>query len=183
MPGSVKGDPWKGAVAGMLGGILASFAMNRVHALWTAIEEDGSAARRKKEQGGQLEKGRQQRKEKSSDEPSATEKAAQRAARLIDVRLDRSERKKAGVFFHYAFGATLGALYGAAAEAAPRVAAGGGLPFGTAVWIAADEIGTPAAGLAPPPSELPLSVHLQSLAAHFAFGATTELVRRALRGS
>jgi hypothetical protein len=167
----------------MLGGMLASFAMNRVHALWTSIEEDESAARRKKEQGGQLEKGRQQRRETSSDEPSATEKAAQRAAKLIHVRLDRSARKKAGVLFHYAFGATLGALYGAAAEAAPSLTTGAGAPFGTAVWIAADEIGTPAAGLAPPSSELPLSVHLQSLAAHIAFGATTEIVRRALRSS
>ena len=62
----VRREYWKGAVAGMLGGILASFAMNRVHALWTSIEEDESAARRKKEQGGQLEKGRQQRRETSS---------------------------------------------------------------------------------------------------------------------
>ncbi|MDQ6892997.1 MAG: DUF1440 domain-containing protein [Acidobacteriota bacterium] len=178
----MKTSPWRGALAGLAGGIVASFAMNRVHALWTTVEKGEEAARRKKEQGGQLEKGRQQRQGGSEDEGSATEKAADGLAGLFDVELDRSDRKTAGSLLHYTFGGAVGAIYGAAAEIAPAVTNGAGVPFGTSVWLAADEIGTPSAGLAKPPSEYPLSVHLQSLAAHVAYGAVTELVRRLLRG-
>jgi putative membrane protein len=49
------------------------------------------------------------------------------------------------------------------------------------VWLGADEIGVPAAGLSGPPTQYPLSVHLNALAGHIAYGMTTELVRRRVR--
>jgi putative membrane protein len=55
-----------------------------------------------------------------------------------------------------------------------------GIPFGAAVWLVADEVGVPAAGLANGPAEYPLSTHASALAAHVVYGATTELVRRNL---
>ena len=55
-----------------------------------------------------------------------------------------------------------------------------GIPFGAALWLAADEIGVPAAGLAKGPAEYPVSKHASALAAHLVYGATTELVRRGL---
>lgn len=54
---------------------------------------------------------------------------------------------------HYAFGAATGAAYGAAAEVLPSLTAGAGFPFGGAVWLAADEVVTPALGLSKKPTE------------------------------
>jgi putative membrane protein len=56
-----------------------------------------------------------------------------------------------------------------------------GLPFGTALWLAGDEIAVPALGLSGNPLEYPVSSHLQALAAHCIYGVTTDLVRRAMR--
>jgi putative membrane protein len=91
------------------------------------------------------------------------------------------ERELAGPAVHYAFGAAVGGAYGLLAELAPATAGGGGLPFGTAVWLAADEAALPALGLSPPPTEYPLSSHAHSLASHWIYGVTTDLVRRLVR--
>jgi len=42
-----------------------------------------------------------------------------------------------------AFGTLMGAAYGAMAEIAPFSTTGGGLPFGLALWLGADEIAVP----------------------------------------
>jgi uncharacterized membrane protein YagU involved in acid resistance len=78
-------------------------------------------------------------------------------------------------------GATSGAIYGVAAELAPEVTVGAGIPFGTAVWLAVDEGVVPLLGLSKAPTEYPLSTHIYALASHFVYGFTTEVVRRALR--
>ena len=79
---------------------------------------------------------------------------------------------------HYAFGGALGAIYGAAAARTPDITAGGGLPFGASVWLIADELGMPMAGLAKAPTEYPLKDHLTTFASHLVFGALTDGVRR-----
>jgi uncharacterized membrane protein YagU involved in acid resistance len=84
----------------------------------------------------------------------------------------------AGELVHYAFGGAIGAIYGAAAAKTPDVTAWGGLPFGATVWLIADEMGVPLAGLSKAPTEYPLSKHASALAAHLVYGATTEAVRR-----
>lgn len=78
---------------------------------------------------------------------------------------------------HYAFGGSVGAIYGATAVRNPDVTAWGGVPFGAAVWLIADEMGVPLTGLSKPPTEYPLKDHASALAAHLIYGATTESVR------
>jgi hypothetical protein len=79
-----------------------------------------------------------------SDEP-ATMQAASAAARAIAGRsLTEREKRVGGPVVHYGFGAAVGAIYAIAAELRPDTAAAAGLPFGAAVWLAADEIGVPA---------------------------------------
>ncbi len=78
-------------------------------------------------------------------------------------------------------GATSGAIYGAMAELLPSVTLGAGLPFGTAVWLIADEATLPALGLAKSPTEVPVSKHAYALASHFVYGLTTDIVRRVVR--
>ena len=115
-----------------------------------------------------------------SDEP-ATRKAASRAAEAVAGRsLDERQKAVAGPIAHHLFGALVGALYGAAASRLPAVAAGGGMPYGAVVWLAAAEIGLPLTGLSRRPGAYPASRHGTSLASHLVFGATVEAVRRVM---
>jgi len=147
---------WKGAVAGVVGGLVASWMMNRF-------------------QG--------QSQQPSEDEDATTKTADAIAEATLDRKLSKSERQAAAPIVHYGFGSTMGALYGAVAEVAPGAAAGWGVPFGTAVWLGADEIAVPLLGFADGPGEYPLSTHASALAAHLVYGVTADLVRRGVRAT
>ena len=90
-------------------------------------------------------------------------------------------KQLAGEFVHLAFGALNGALYGAAVEINPRLRRGGGVPFGLAVWALADEGIVPALGLSRSAREAAFGLHAYSILSHVVYGATTELVRKAVR--
>jgi hypothetical protein len=92
----------------------------------------------------------------------------------------QDEKKVAGPAVHYAFGSTMGALYGIAAELTPRSSAAWGLPFGAALWFGADEVAIPALGLSGE-SQPKISTHASALAAHLVYGLTTDSVRRVVR--
>jgi hypothetical protein len=100
---------------------------------------------------------------------------------LFDHKLTESEKKIAGPAVHYILGTGVGGLYGAAAEIAPKVTAGKGLPFGAAFWLVVDEGAVPLLGLSKGPSDYPLSTHAYALSSHFVYGLTAEVVRRAVR--
>lgn len=98
-------------------------------------------------------------------------------------RLSEAEKRVGGSLVHYAFGDATGAFYGVLCETRPEAAVGGGLPFGAAVWLVADEVGVPLAGFADNPLQYPVARHASALATHLAFGATVEAARRMLLGS
>ena len=100
---------------------------------------------------------------------------------VVSCHSSAEEVETAGTAVHYAFGISMGALYGVGAEFVPMITAGRGVPFGISVWLGADEGVVPALGLSKSPKEYPLSVHAYSLASHAVYGLTTELVRRAIR--
>jgi putative membrane protein len=114
---------------------------------------------------------------------ATVEAAAWISRALLGRDLTPDERKVAGPLLHYLSGAVAGAAYGVLAEMAPRVTAGGGVPFGLAVWLAADEGIVPLLGLTPPPQDNPPHRHLLAAMAHCVYGGTTEAVRRGLRGT
>lgn len=157
-------------ISGLVGGLVAAFAMERFQRALGRISPDiGGAA------GGG---GQQYRKPQS--EP-ANFKAADVIARTATGRPLAPENKRAaGAVIHYAFGGAVGAIYGAAAVRTPDVTAWGGLPFGATMWLIADEIGMPASGLARSPSAYPVRDHATTLTSHLIYGATTEAVRRCL---
>jgi hypothetical protein len=97
--------------------------------------------------------------------------------------IDPATRELVGFLTHYAFGGTAGAAYGALTERTQRASTLTGLTYGTAVWAVADEIAIPALGLADSPLRSPPAAHAYALVGHFAYGVTTELVRRMLRGN
>lgn len=163
---------WKGAFAGIVGGLVASWVMNQFQSGLSKV------AQALAHDGGQPQRGQ------SSDDEDATMKTAEAIAEaVLDRGLTRSEKQAAGPVVHYAFGSTVGAVYGAVAELAPGAAAAWGLPFGTTVWLGADEIAVPVLGLSKAPAEYPLSTHASALAAHLVYGLTTDLVRRGVRAT
>lgn len=180
------GDVAKGMVAGMVGGFVASLVMNQFQQALQKLmegEERGHGAQ-SMQQGAPRHGAGEMLRERgvdSSDDDAAERTASAISVGVFDRALTESEKETAGTAVHYAFGTGTGALYGAAVELAPALTAGAGVPFGAAVWLAADEGLVPLLGLSKSPTEYPLSTHLYALASHFVYGLTTELVRRAVR--
>jgi putative membrane protein len=183
-------DIIRGLAAGIIGGIAGAWMMDQYHKLAAGFQsqEDGSADQqgsgRSGPQGGRQKSGQDigSEHQQQSDSGPATEKAA--AAVItggLGYRMSKEQKQLAGTGMHYGFGASVGGLYGALAEAAPSATIGMGLPYGAGVWLAADEIAVPALGLARPPQEHPLSTHISALASHLIFGLTLEIVRRLVR--
>ena len=175
-----EGNVWKGLVAGLAGGLVASWTMNQFQAAWTRIQEGSEKPHGAQSmQPAEGSKGNQQDAKEQDD---ATVKAAKIiSTEVLGHELQESEKKPAGAAVHYAFGTLSGGLYGALAEVTPQVTTGGGVPFGAAFWLLADEISVPLLGLSKGPSEYPVSTHAYALASHLVYGATAELSRRAIR--
>jgi hypothetical protein len=161
----------KGAAAGALGGLVASWAMNELSSLIQKAAEAAANGNKRKAQGN----GQQQQEDPTA---ATAEKISETVA---GIKLNKEQKEKAGTVVHYAFGALMGGVYGAAAEVLPAVKSAAGLPYGVALFVGADEVALPALGLAKKPTEYPLSRHLSGLAQHLVYGVTTEFVRRTLR--
>ena len=114
------------------------------------------------------------------EEPTVTAAEAI-SRRYFEHDLTEGEKRIVGPAVHYAYGSLVGAMYGGLAELLPSVSMGMGLPFGATLWLLGDEIAVPALGLGKGPTEIPAEKHADSLAGHFAYGATTDLLRRVLR--
>jgi putative membrane protein len=174
------GSIWKGVVAGLAGGLLASWTMNQFQAAWTKLAENSE-----KPHGAQAMQPTQGSKgdgQDTKEQDDATVETAKVISReIFGHALEESEKRAAGAAVHYAFGTVTGGVYGALAEISPQVTTVGGLPFGAAFWLLADEITVPSLGLSKGPTAYPLSTHVYALASHLVYGMTTEFSRRALR--
>jgi uncharacterized membrane protein YagU involved in acid resistance len=176
-----NGNIWKGIVAGLAGGVVASWTMNQFQAAWTHLAENSEKPHGAQSmQPAQGSSGDQSQDMQEQDD--ATVKAAEAISEgVFGHELEESEKKPAGAAVHYALGISTGALYGAVAEVAPQVTSVVGLPFGAAFWLIGDEVSVPLLGLSKGPTEYPLSTHAYALASHLVYGATAELSRRAVR--
>lgn len=173
-------DVLRGIFAGMLAGAAASWMMNQFQQMQPA-QSGGSG-------GGPSEPTEPRRASgpetqgQSTEEESATVKTAQLISRrLFDHDLSPEEQQWAGPAVHYAYGTLMGGLYGGLAEVLPAVGAGMGIPYGTLLWIAGDEIAMPAMGIGKKPTEVALETHADAFATHLCYGITTDLLRRILR--
>jgi hypothetical protein len=170
---------WGGLAAGAIGGAVGSSAMVLFNHLLGA-SGFGSEDLGRREQHRRIDAKPNDADGTIADEP-ATEKAASNIYQTATGEaLDEPEKRTAGLLLHHAFGAAVGAIYGAAASRVPQLAAGGGVPYGVLVWLAAAETGLPLAGLSRSPASYRWERHAASLATHLAFGATVEAVRRTL---
>jgi uncharacterized membrane protein YagU involved in acid resistance len=161
---------WKGLVAGVVGGIVASWAMDRFQYWWLSF---GSGDERQLQQT--------QPDENIRDEPATVKTASVISERVFGHALTVKEKELAGPAVHYAVGTTAGAVYGVAAEYEPYVTNLTGIPFGATFWMVVDEGALPLLGLAKGPTAYPISNHAYALASHLVFGLTAEVVRSAVR--
>ena len=192
--GSDDGDVWKGFAAGLIGGLVASWTMNRFQDVWTKVAKGIESRSENQVYNGSgeyaedLEKTSVTQELEFASEPEVPDDTTIRAASAIsegifDHKLTPGEKKIAGTAVHYLLGTGVGGLYGAAAELAPNVTTGGGLPFGAVFWLVVDEGAVPLLGLSEGPMAYPLSIHGYALSSHFVYGLTAEMVRRAVRGA
>ena len=165
-------DIGAGIVAGVVGGLLASWVMNEFMA------GPGTALSKGVETPAE-----QRLLEMQSDGEDATMKVADRIEEIVTggQHLTHEQREKAGPVVHYAFGALMGGVYGGLAEVSTAATAGFGTTFGSALFAGADLFGVPAMGFSQPAKKFPASSYATPLAAHLVYGATTELVRRLVR--
>jgi putative membrane protein len=152
---------WKGFLAGALAGLAASFAMSQFHALFQKAES--SAAQK--------------------EEDSTVRAASAISESIFHHHLTSDQKQRAGPAVHYSFGASVAAIYGAAAEFIPLVRTGWGLLFGAAVWLGAHVITVPALGLSEPVTQSTPRKEAVEFGAHLLYGAVVEGLRRSLRAS
>jgi hypothetical protein len=159
---------WKGLAAGVVGGVVASWAMDRFQYWWLSF-------------GGGDELQLQQAPSDHQEEPATVTTASAISEGVFGHSLTVKEKEIAGPLVHYAVGTTAGAVYGVAAEYEPDVTTLAGIPFGAAFWAVVDEGALSLLGLAKSPTAYPLSTHAYALASHLVFGLTAEVVRSAVR--
>ena len=155
---SVIGDAIDGAIAGLV----ATWVMGQVTSLLYARENEDARRREDEARGGR----------------TAYAVAAEKGARLIGLDLPEERREAAGAKIHWALGIATGAAYGVMRSRLPVAGAARGLAFGTAFFLAADEIGTTAFGLTPPPNEFPWQAHARGFAGHLTYGAVADAIAR-----
>jgi len=82
---------------------------------------------------------------------------------------------------HWAFGATVGAAYGALAEFYPAATARDGVTFGMTLMALTHDSALPALGLAAAPAGLTRRETSSEVASHLVFGLAAETTRRVVR--
>ncbi|HEX6494981.1 MAG TPA: DUF1440 domain-containing protein [Acidobacteriaceae bacterium] len=170
----------RGTLAGIAGGLAASWVMN---VFMSSVGERLTESLLSDEDS--LEQHLHQQEQTDEPKEDATMKAAEGIVHGVTGgrHLSHEERKEAGPVVHYTFGALVGGVYGALAECSHWTSLGFGTAFGALLFASADLVGVPAFGLAPSPAEQPIAAQATPLAAHLVYGATTDLVRRAIRAA
>src|SRR5687767_14620663 len=164
---------WKGLVAGLAAGLVASWTMNQFQAAWTRIaagfeKPHGAQSMQPSEGPNPNEMPNAGSAQMANEQPEEQDDATVKTAKAISEgifghKLTKEEKRPAGAAVHYAFGTATGGLYGAMAEVAPQVTVGAGIPFGAVFWAVADEAAVPLLGLAKGPTQYPLSTHAYAL--------------------
>jgi uncharacterized membrane protein YagU involved in acid resistance len=145
-------------IGGLLGGLVGAAAMSVIHTAISRLQPPPPTDQR---------------------EEDSTVKVADALSRAVrGAPLFEEAKPLAGSLVHYAFGASMGLAQGVAAGFTRLAGIGGGLGFGTAVWLGAHVVTVPALGLAPSPRQQPLSKEGIEFVLHLLFGVCAEQVRR-----
>lgn len=151
---------WKGLLAGAVGGLAGSFAMSQFHSLVSSSAEISS---------------------RQGKEDSTVLAASAISQTVFDHELTAREKRIAAPVVHYAFGTSMGAIYGTLAEWKHLVSAGRGVPLAAALWLGAHVITVPALDLSEPITQSTPAREVAEFGAHIVYGMVTESVRWFLR--
>lgn len=165
----------KGVIAGVAGGIVASWVMD------VYLARAGKKLQRAAKKGNERTAARQHEEQGAPSEDATVKTANAVSHAMTGHELTPAQKRAGGPFVHYAFGAAMGGVYGALAEVSPLVTAGFGSAFGSALFTGADLIAVPALKLGSSPASQPISSLTAPSTAHIVYGATTELFRRVMR--
>lgn len=147
---------------GIASGLAAAWVMDRFQAGWSSV-------RQRSEREDPPPHGSEEQSEPT------TVKAADRVSNVVvGGPVANPRRYFAGQAVHYSFGAYLGAFYALLLSSFPKASTGFGMLYGAAVWLVADEFLVPAGELAPPPRDVPASIHLYAFISHLVFGAALQ---------
>jgi len=162
----------RGTMAGVAGGLFASWVMNEF------MEGPGKKLEKSLEDGAP-----EQKTGKSSEDENATMKAADAVVKFTTGgrHLSQEGKEKGGPIVHYSYGALMGGLYGALTEFWNTPKAGLGSIFGIALFGAGDLLAVPALHLSGSPADQPPSALVNPFLSHIVYGVTTEMSRRAIR--
>lgn len=174
----------RGMLAGVAGGLVASWIMNFF------MEKAGpkiidAVATVQGDKHTQALNASPSQSQDGAPKEDATMKAADAIVSTVTGgrHLSMEEKQKGGPIVHYAFGAVMGGLYGSLAEYSPAVRAGFGTVFAGMLFGGADLIAVPALNLSGSPADAPASALATPLAAHLVYGVATEAVRRVVRAA
>jgi len=103
-----KQHPFTGLIVGAISGLAGTVVMTQFQKTWNKISKD-------------IEKNKSEADAKSGEDQKedSTMKAAGKISEEIGRPLSREGRKKAGPWVHYAFGTSVGAVFGVATEMEP----------------------------------------------------------------
>lgn len=164
---------WKGAVAGLAGGLVGTFVKSQAEPRLQRLGETlFPPTPAEKERRGADVTGHPDRM------PPAT--LAQEVASQAGVMLSRDETLEAQAALHWAFGTSAGVAYGVLAEVT-GADAGFGMPAAAVLFAATHGSTLPAVGLQAPPARLPAAWWVWELGSHLVYGLTADLVRRGTR--
>jgi putative membrane protein len=170
-----KRHPLTALILGAMSGLAGTVIMTQFQNVWNKFSVDAHKPANEPDA-----------KSVEEQEEDSTMKAAGKLSNEIGHPLSREERKKAGPWVHYAFGTSIGAVFGVAAEMKrepvrrinPVLA---GAAFGTAVFVAAHELIVPALKLSSNPLKEPIPEQIAEFVSHLIYGVGTALTYDSLK--
>ncbi len=176
---------WKGLALGVVGGVAGVLAMQYYWQAVTALT--GQDPRKATTDAGPhaLDNLSLVGQQHEADESSTAA-----VGRLLNAAATGKEEPKKetkatlSTLVHWGYSLTVAGLYGAVRGGTGVPDAGGGLVYGTGLWLFGSELAVPLLGLADGPTTQPLASHAHGLGAHVVYGlataATTQVLYRLL---
>jgi uncharacterized membrane protein YagU involved in acid resistance len=169
-------SPVKGLILGSLSGLVGTILMTQFQILWKKASEQIPARKHNKPEGKEFEE----------EKEDSTMKTAEKISEAVGYRLSHAEKKKAGDWAHYSFGAAMGGIFGLLKETGPQSLrrlnpAIWGASYGSVIFVSAHEIVVPALKLGSNPLTEPLPDQVSEYFAHIIYGVGTSLTYSAIR--
>ena len=168
-------SPLKGFLAGALGGLVGTLALDLFK---QGLEKGTRAAADAAEVNPTLA---QQQARQTLNYHQAHAETAEQLALAVGTNLTPHQKLIATPLTHYAFGALCGGVYGLLAEYQPGTTFGAGTAFGTSLFVVTNEAVLPVLRLLPHALATPAINHAEGILSHALYGATTEAIRKLIR--